>query len=51
VTSEAASERVGYLLKDRVSDIAVLADALKRIGAGDGCEADPFVSGNPDLLP
>lgn len=25
-------ERVGYLLKDRVSDIAVLADALRRLG-------------------
>ena len=27
-------ERVGYLLKERVSDIAVLADALRRIARG-----------------
>ena len=27
-------ERVGYLLKDRVSDIAVLADALRRLDGG-----------------
>lgn len=31
---EEAPERVGYLLKGRVSDIAVLADALKRIDDG-----------------
>jgi DNA-binding CsgD family transcriptional regulator len=42
LTSEAASERVGYLLKDRVSDIAVLADALKRIGEGE-CVIDPTI--------
>lgn len=28
-------ERVGYLLKDRVSDIAVLADALRRLTEGE----------------
>ena len=27
-------ERVGYLLKERLSDIAVLKDALHRIGMG-----------------
>ena len=30
-------ERVGYLLKDRVSDIAVLAEALNRIADGSAC--------------
>jgi len=39
---EEAPERVGYLLKDRVSDIAVLADALKRIGEGE-CVIDPTI--------
>jgi serine/threonine-protein kinase len=33
---------VGYLLKDRVSDIAVLADALHRIGEGE-CVIDPTI--------
>jgi hypothetical protein len=28
-------ERVGYLLKERVSDIAILADALRRISDGE----------------
>jgi DNA-binding NarL/FixJ family response regulator len=28
-------ERMGYLLKERVSDVAVLADALRRIGEGE----------------
>jgi serine/threonine-protein kinase len=32
----------GYLLKDRVSDIAVLADALRRIGEGE-CVIDPTI--------
>ena len=36
-------ERVGYLLKDRVSDIAVLADALRRIADGE-CVIDPTIA-------
>ena len=36
-------ERVGYLLKQRVSDVAVLADALHRIGAGE-CVVDPSIA-------
>jgi DNA-binding NarL/FixJ family response regulator len=35
-------EAVGYLLKDRVSDIAVLADALQRISEGE-CVLDPTI--------
>jgi serine/threonine-protein kinase len=35
-------ERVGYLLKERVSDIAVLADALSRISEGE-CVVDPTI--------
>jgi serine/threonine-protein kinase len=35
-------ERVGYLLKDRVSDVAVLVDALRRIGEGE-CVLDPTI--------
>jgi DNA-binding NarL/FixJ family response regulator len=35
-------ERVGYLLKDRVADVAVLADALHRIGDGE-CVIDPTI--------
>ncbi|HMI98473.1 MAG TPA: response regulator [Gaiellaceae bacterium] len=35
-------ERVGYLLKDRVSDIAVLADAIRRIADGE-CVIDPTI--------
>jgi DNA-binding NarL/FixJ family response regulator len=35
-------ERVGYLLKDRVSDVAVLADALHRIAEGE-CVLDPTI--------
>ena len=34
--------RVGYLLKDRVGDVAVLADALRRIGEGE-CVIDPTI--------
>jgi serine/threonine-protein kinase len=37
-----APERVGYLLKDRLSDIAVLADALRRICEGE-CVIDPTI--------
>ena len=35
-------ERVGYLLKDRVSDVAVLVDAARRIGDGE-CVLDPTI--------
>ena len=35
-------ERVGYLLKERVSDIAVLTDALQRIHDGE-CVVDPTI--------
>jgi DNA-binding NarL/FixJ family response regulator len=39
---EHAPDKVGYLLKDRVSDIAVLADALKRVDEGE-CVIDPTI--------
>jgi DNA-binding NarL/FixJ family response regulator len=39
---ESHSDRVGYLLKERVSDIAVLADALRRVGEGE-CVVDPTI--------
>jgi DNA-binding NarL/FixJ family response regulator len=39
---EDAPERAGYLLKERVSDVAVLADALKRIDEGE-CVIDPTI--------
>jgi len=35
-------ERGGYLLKDRVSDVAVLVDALRRIDEGE-CVIDPTI--------
>jgi DNA-binding NarL/FixJ family response regulator len=35
-------ERVGYLLKERVSDIAILTDALRRIDEGE-CVIDPTI--------
>ena len=35
-------ERAGYLLKDRVSDVAILADALRRISDGE-CVVDPTI--------
>ena len=35
-------EAVGYLLKERVSDIAVLADAIRRIHEGE-CVLDPTI--------
>jgi DNA-binding NarL/FixJ family response regulator len=35
-------ERVGYLLKDRVSDIAVLTDAIRRVAEGE-CVIDPTI--------
>jgi serine/threonine-protein kinase len=34
--------RLGYLLKERVSDMAVLIDALERIAAGE-CVIDPTI--------
>ena len=37
-------ERSGYLLKERVSDVAVLVDALKRIAEGE-CVLDPTIVG------
>lgn len=39
---EEAPERVGYLLKERVSDLAVLVDALRRIDEGE-CVVDPTI--------
>jgi DNA-binding NarL/FixJ family response regulator len=39
---EETPERAGYLLKERVSDIAVLADALRRIDEGE-CVVDPTI--------
>jgi serine/threonine-protein kinase len=35
-------ERVGYLLKERVSDVAVLLDAIRRIAQGE-CVIDPTI--------
>ena len=35
-------DRVGYLLKERLSDIAVLTDAIHRIGEGE-CVIDPTI--------
>jgi len=35
-------ERVGYLLKDRVSDVAVLGDSIRRIAEGE-CVVDPTI--------
>jgi DNA-binding NarL/FixJ family response regulator len=35
-------ERVGYLLKDRVSDAAILVDALRRLADGE-CVVDPTI--------
>jgi DNA-binding NarL/FixJ family response regulator len=39
---EQVPQRAGYLLKERVSDIAVLADALHRIDEGE-CVIDPTI--------
>lgn len=39
---ERVPDRVGYLLKERVSDIAVITDALDRITTG-GCVLDPTI--------
>jgi DNA-binding NarL/FixJ family response regulator len=37
-----SAERIGYLLKDRVSDIGELTDAIRRVGGG-GTVLDPLV--------
>jgi DNA-binding NarL/FixJ family response regulator len=37
-----SAEGIGYLLKERVSDVAELADAVRRVGAG-GTVLDPEV--------
>jgi DNA-binding NarL/FixJ family response regulator len=39
---EAHPDGTGYLLKDRISDVAVLVDALERVGAGE-CVIDPTI--------
>jgi DNA-binding NarL/FixJ family response regulator len=39
---EEAPERAGYLLKQRVSDVAILTDALQRIYEGE-CVIDPTI--------
>jgi DNA-binding NarL/FixJ family response regulator len=39
---EEVPERAGYLLKERVSDLAVLVDALRRIDEGE-CVFDPTI--------
>jgi serine/threonine-protein kinase len=39
---EDAPERVGYLLKERVSNLEVLVDALRRIDEGE-CVVDPTI--------
>jgi DNA-binding NarL/FixJ family response regulator len=39
---EELPDRSGYLLKDRVSDVGVLTDALHRIGQGE-CVVDPTI--------
>jgi DNA-binding NarL/FixJ family response regulator len=39
---EGHPERAGYLLKERVSDIAVLTDAIQRIAEGE-CVIDPTI--------
>lgn len=38
----AVAARAGYLLKDRVSDVEELADAVRRVASG-GCVVDPEV--------
>ena len=39
---EESTERVGYLLKDRVADVAAFTDAVRRVAAG-GSALDPEV--------
>jgi serine/threonine-protein kinase len=36
------TDRTGYLLKQRVSDVAVLSDAIRRVAAGE-CVLDPAI--------
>ena len=38
---------LGYLVKERVSDIAVLVDGLRRVTEGE-CVLDPTIGGCPD---
>jgi DNA-binding NarL/FixJ family response regulator len=42
---EEVPERVGYLLKERVSDIGALTDALRRLDEGE-CVIDPTIVSN-----
>jgi DNA-binding NarL/FixJ family response regulator len=39
---EEVPERAGYLLKDRISEVAVIADALRRVDEGE-CVIDPTI--------
>jgi DNA-binding NarL/FixJ family response regulator len=39
---EGSAKSVGYLIKDRVLEIATLADALRRVAAGE-CVVDPLI--------
>jgi serine/threonine-protein kinase len=39
---EQHTERTGYLLKERVSDVAVITDAIRRVAAGE-CVLDPTI--------
>lgn len=39
---ESHPERAGYLLKERISDVAVLTDAIRRIAEGE-CVIDPTI--------
>jgi DNA-binding NarL/FixJ family response regulator len=39
---EEAPQRAGYLLKDRVADVGVLLDALRRVAGGE-CVVDPAI--------
>ena len=39
---ECYPDGVGYLLKDRVSDVAVLGDAIRRVAEGE-CVVDPTI--------
>jgi DNA-binding NarL/FixJ family response regulator len=40
-------ERVGYLLKERIFDVAILVDALRRIGDGETVTDDRLAPGRP----
>ena len=41
-SSNTIPERIGYLLKERVSDVAVLTDAVRRVAEGE-CVVDPTI--------